>query len=125
MTILEVTSIANVIILLITVVVAGIYAWLTHGIRETSIQQLKHSLMPFPIVYLKGRDLKGHLNTIFLVKNIGNGTALNIQIEDFNLHIKDNINGRKIDEKYKMTLKMKNPNILEKGGESELITEHS
>ncbi len=123
MTILETTSIISDFVLVLTLITVAVYAWLTLGLKKISNQQLKLSLMPLPVVYLKGRDSRGRLETFFRVKNIGSAPALNIEFEEFNLHFKDNLAGRNIDENYKYILKMTNPNVLDKGEERELLSE--
>ncbi|MBI2017444.1 hypothetical protein HYS92_00175 [Candidatus Daviesbacteria bacterium] len=120
MTIIELTSIASAALLLITAIVAGIYAYFTLGIWRTSIKQTKQSLMPLPVIYRrKITDTQRRVHRVFRIRNIGYGAALNIEIENFYLRIK----GKKIDKTYKYVLSMSDPNILVKDEEKDLIYE--
>lgn len=120
--ILEITAILQTAIFFITLVVGAFYAWSTWGLWKSSIEQSKQNLMPLTVIYARS-GIGSSRGRVFRIRNIGYGSALNIEIEEFVLHIKDNINGHKINNKYKYILKMSDPNILVKDEEKDLVSE--
>lgn len=123
MNVIELTSIASSILLLVAAVVAGLYAWFTLGIWKTSIKQTKQSLLPLPVVYARNNGVgQSPRRRIFRIRNIGYGAALNIMIEPFILETYTNAS-RRVAKKFKYVLKMGDPNILVKDEERDLLSE--
>lgn len=116
LSVVEITSILQTIIFFVTFVAAAIYAYFTLGIWKTSIEQSKQNLMPLPVIYARS-GIGSSKNRVFRIRNVGYGAALNIEIEDFNLLIKD------LGRKYKYILKMSDPNILVRDEERDLLSE--
>lgn len=114
--------IIQTIILGLTMIAAVVYAYFTLRILNNSVEQLREKIMPLPVVYARGDGLSSNNKKIFRVRNIGNGTALNITIEPFFLKVFDQ-KEKKLLKKYEYTLNMKDPNILIKDEERDLVAD--
>lgn len=118
----ESVLIIQTIILGFTMLAAIVYAYFTLRILNNSVEQSREKIMPLPVVYARGNGLSGENKRIFRIRNIGNGTALNIQIEPFFLKVLDQ-KRTKLLKKYKYVIKVKDPNILIKNEERDLVAE--
>ena len=68
------TSIVLCILTVMTLIVLCIYAWDTHKIAKTSVEQLNNSQIPFLALGKSGNTD----NSVWLIENQGNSAALNL-----------------------------------------------
>lgn len=71
-------SVINCIVLFVTAVIIALYTIYTYKLFKETEKQTELSLRPFIVVYINGKD--------FYVRNIGSGTAIDIEIKDLYHH---------------------------------------
>lgn len=78
MSLIEIVSIGNLIILFFTGVVVSLYTKVTFDLKKVSEEQKELSMLPLFAVYFRGK--KGTKKK-FRIRNIGNGVAFDINID--------------------------------------------